>query len=347
MSLDRVCSYSTIIFAMNVWVLLVVSIATDYWEYRGFQYADIRKQITPSNTTQRYHPSTTTSHFVINYFWEPAARSGDLPSSYVEELFDQPPSLVRKIFVRRNVSLVENFGDVTVGTLVEEKREYREDTVLYFQHGNLFRDCDDLGVGVRVRLGLIKRRPHRCFNFILNRRPPYDYLTLELSAVIHLERSAFVLGIASVLSATLSVAGGCFGCLMHDKSGLILASAGAVGSAVLLILCIAVFHAKCHLIHRHEFMQGIHLPYKRVIDASRTQRFGWSFLLAWLCVGMLLVQAYVWLNKAQNYGIKTFAGEHFASEHAVAGVTRLDDEHIDLLSNGPKNANGGIEPYFL
>ena len=43
--LDRICQYSTIIFAGNVAVLIIVSVATDYWEYRGFKLRDIEKEI--------------------------------------------------------------------------------------------------------------------------------------------------------------------------------------------------------------------------------------------------------------------------------------------------------------
>ena len=43
--LDRICQYSTIIFAGNVVVLIIVSVATDYWEYRGFELKKIQKEI--------------------------------------------------------------------------------------------------------------------------------------------------------------------------------------------------------------------------------------------------------------------------------------------------------------
>ena len=43
--LDRICQYSTIIFAGNVVVLIIVSVATDYWEYRGIKLKKIQKEI--------------------------------------------------------------------------------------------------------------------------------------------------------------------------------------------------------------------------------------------------------------------------------------------------------------
>ena len=71
-------------------------------------------------------------------------------------------------------------------------------------------------------------------------------------------------------------------------------------SAMALIVTIALFHGKCHLIHRREFMKGIPVPYKKLIQDSRTQEYGWSFVLAWICVVLCFVHSWVWLLKAQN-----------------------------------------------
>lgn len=100
-------------------------------------------------------------------------------------------------------------------------------------------------------------------------------------------------------------------------------------AGVLLTMTIAVFHGKCHLIHRHEFMAGIQLPYKQLLDEARDQHYGWSFVLAWLCVVMLLILAWVWLDKSQNYNIHSI-------RHA-GGMFKLEEESSsredDLLSH--------------
>ncbi len=52
--LDRICQYSTIIFAGNVVVLIIVSITTDYWEFRGFDLKSIRKiDMNPKTNAQK------------------------------------------------------------------------------------------------------------------------------------------------------------------------------------------------------------------------------------------------------------------------------------------------------
>ena len=91
-------------------------------------------------------------------------------------------------------------------------------------------------------------------------------------------------------------------------------------TGVLLIVTIALFHGKCHLIHRHEYMAGLEVPYKKVLDGARTHYYGWSFVLAWLCVAMLFVLAWVWLNKAQDMNLRA---------HTIrpsGGMTRLRDQ---------------------
>ena len=40
-----ILQYSTIILAGNLTVLLVISLATDYWEYRGFNKEEIEAKI--------------------------------------------------------------------------------------------------------------------------------------------------------------------------------------------------------------------------------------------------------------------------------------------------------------
>ena len=52
--------------------------------------------------------------------------------------------------------------------------------------------------------------------------------------------------------------------------------------------------------HRREFMKGIDIPYKQIVNESRQHYYGWSFVLAWICVVLCFVHSWVWLLKAQN-----------------------------------------------
>ncbi len=67
-----------------------------------------------------------------------------------------------------------------------------------------------------------------------------------------------------------------------------------------LTMSIAIFHGRCHLLHRREFMAGINIPYKKIIDESRIHYFGWSFVLAWICIALCFIHTWVWLLKAQD-----------------------------------------------
>ena len=71
-------------------------------------------------------------------------------------------------------------------------------------------------------------------------------------------------------------------------------------AAMTLTVCIALFHGKCHLMHRREFMQGITLAHRDIINEARMHHYGWSFVLAWICVVLCFVHTWVWLVKAQQ-----------------------------------------------
>jgi hypothetical protein len=79
---------------------------------------------------------------------------------------------------------------------------------------------------------------------------------------------------------------------------------------VSLTVAIALFHGKCHLLHRREFMAGLEIPYKKIIDAHRTHQFGWSFVLAWICVFLCFIQTWVWLRKSQDMEIRYMTKRH-------------------------------------
>lgn len=67
-----------------------------------------------------------------------------------------------------------------------------------------------------------------------------------------------------------------------------------------MTVSIAIFHGKCHLIHRHDFLAGIELPFKKTVEEYRDHYYGWSFVLAWICVVLCFVHTWVWLAKAQD-----------------------------------------------
>lgn len=148
MSVDRICNYSSIIFALNVWVLLLVALLTDYWEYRGFKFEDIAKQVTITNKTQHYFPLDTNSYYVIKYFWDSAASKTELPDGPGHEVHYQSPSFVNKYFKMVNVTYEEvaciNRLNITVKKTRQELRNFEESIILYYQYGNLYRDCEAL-----------------------------------------------------------------------------------------------------------------------------------------------------------------------------------------------------------
>ena len=51
-------------------------------------------------------------------------------------------------------------------------------------------------------------------------------------------------------------------------------------------------------------MQGLKVPFKAFIDEGRIYSYGWSFVLAWICVVLCFVSAWTWLHKSQDIKLK-------------------------------------------
>ena len=77
-------------------------------------------------------------------------------------------------------------------------------------------------------------------------------------------------------------------------------------AAMTLTICIALFHGKCHLMDRRQFLRGIRIAHRDVVSAARTHYYGWSFVLAWICVVLCFVHTWVWLVKAQQIPEKCY-----------------------------------------
>ena len=74
-----------------------------------------------------------------------------------------------------------------------------------------------------------------------------------------------------------------------------------------LTISIALFHGKCYLLRRREFMAGLDIPFKKIINDARIHYYGWSFVLAWICVVLCFSGAWGWLHKAQDLHSRRFS----------------------------------------
>ena len=137
--MNKLCQFSTIVFAGNVSILLIVSVTTDYWVYRGFQRAIIQSSIRQSNTTQFVKPLATESYFAVRYFWRPMAKRHETPlASRHRTLHYQSPAAVVNYFYVENVTSSNDTETTT------RRVKYEDLIVLFVQYGNLFRECTNL-----------------------------------------------------------------------------------------------------------------------------------------------------------------------------------------------------------
>lgn len=158
--MDRICQYSTIIFAGNVSVLLIVAISTDYWEYRGFKTEELIPKLKKMHTRLKlFFPKDTNSYFVVKYYWDPPPvktsifattpipKKEEIVANYTLVYYQPPVVLMKKIeeFIETEFSQqFDGKNNITVGTPVRKKRSVEDSLVLYVQYTNLFRECDIL-----------------------------------------------------------------------------------------------------------------------------------------------------------------------------------------------------------
>ena len=158
--MDRICQYSTIIFAGNVSVLLIVAISTDYWEYRGFRTADLIPHLKKMHNRLRLvFPSDTSSYFVVKYYWDPppvktsifattpAPKREKIVANYTLVYYQPPALLIKKLedyIVFEDSIHFDGEKNVTVSMPTKKTRPLEDKLVLYIQYTNLFRECDIL-----------------------------------------------------------------------------------------------------------------------------------------------------------------------------------------------------------
>lgn len=130
----KICDYSSLIFTGNITVLLIVAMTTDYWEYRGFDFKRLIKDISSFNATKLIVPTDTDSYIQLKY---ESKQSKALSQLRLSVLY-QPPVILQKYFYLED--------DKHKNSSNEARKEILATTnvILFVQYGNLFRDCEAL-----------------------------------------------------------------------------------------------------------------------------------------------------------------------------------------------------------
>ena len=63
--MNQICDYSSLIFALNTTVLLIVALTTDYWEYRGLDMNRIKPKLLELRDVTLFVPFDTTSYLQV------------------------------------------------------------------------------------------------------------------------------------------------------------------------------------------------------------------------------------------------------------------------------------------
>lgn len=137
----KICNYSSLIFAGNVTVLLIVSMTTDYWEYRGFNSTLLNSTLHKIKNAEIMVPRDTKSYIQLWYKRKHIDNvdneEEEEPLLHQETLY-QPPIFVSNFFKNDNTHIQQKKSSVITSNLEGGM------VVLFQQYGNLFRDCDAL-----------------------------------------------------------------------------------------------------------------------------------------------------------------------------------------------------------
>ncbi|KAL3856765.1 hypothetical protein ACJMK2_011485 [Sinanodonta woodiana] len=290
----QICDYSSLIFAGNITVLLILALATDYWEYRSFDKDKVIQEVSEMNDTFILEPTDTKSYFQIRYICSRKADSGQRLGLTLSESLYHPPIFV-KIY-RESVNITSDPPKTPGGSLPYVQYEME----IFLQYGNLFRDCDDLESDVMFRIGLQKKRKNKCvyFHLTADKSDVYRYAP----ALHHLEGAACACALLCIVAMVIGLLLGGYGLFSYNSclKSFQMASCLSLTAGYLLTLGIALFHGKCSILKKIEILPGIDLPLKRVLNDSRIYSYGWSFSLAWICVFFCYTSSYVWLCKSQG-----------------------------------------------
>ena len=122
----KICNYSTLIISGNITVLLIVSILTDHWIYKGFKIENLKSEFRRLHGVAINIPLDTKSYIEMVFVTETQKddpKTGDVIVHYLPPLY---------IDIWTNGSA--ETGGVQLVTHV----------VLFQQYGNIYRECDDL-----------------------------------------------------------------------------------------------------------------------------------------------------------------------------------------------------------
>ncbi|XP_050393543.1 uncharacterized protein LOC126811730 [Patella vulgata] len=282
-SVISICNYSTIIFSGNILVLLMVAIATDYWEYNGFNFDALLKILPKMNNVNVFIPRDTRTYLEIVYIKDEPVRyyTGNKSST---QYFYQPP-----VF-----ATVGPIGREKNGVIRVETRIF-----VFYQYSNLFRDCNDLEDGVRHRLGIKLIQKQKCINFIFMPSDDYRSQYDDAVTVLRIERAAFSFAVFCILCMAVSLTTGFIGASSRRPRLVINASAFSLASGMCLLVAIALFNGKSHLQQRWPLLPHVVFPFKHDLDIHKDHSYGWSFVLAWICVALNFLSSFVWLYKSQ------------------------------------------------
>lgn len=142
----QICNYSSLIFAGNVTVLLIVSMTTDYWEYRGFNSTMLNISLFGANNTELMRPADTNSYMEL---WYKRKFVYNTMARYHNETLYEPPIFARNFFHKHGQGKTNNTTPKLPGLNYMRSGNIHEHmkagvVILFQQYGNLFRDCDAL-----------------------------------------------------------------------------------------------------------------------------------------------------------------------------------------------------------
>ncbi|XP_014664311.1 PREDICTED: uncharacterized protein LOC106806764 [Priapulus caudatus] len=233
--------------------------------------------------------------------------------------------------------------------------------IVYERYSNLYQECDNLEGTVRERLGLQQARG-RCVNFIFDPEvrtrggvtnfSNYDNASDNSTspAIAAIDLSAFLCGIAAVTFMMIGVGLGVLASFIGRANIMLKGCQFTFIAGLLQATTLGLFHIKLAIISRQRrevlrVNRPTWDPVRIILEEERTVGFGWSFVLAWICVALCLLAAWLWLQKYWKLEQQRRPVQRLHSRVAYGQIERSCPTTPELDSNpAPRGAQRTAVP---
>uniref|UniRef100_A0A914W0L3 Uncharacterized protein n=1 Tax=Plectus sambesii TaxID=2011161 RepID=A0A914W0L3_9BILA len=265
---------TNIILLLNAFVMFIVSFATDYWMYRGHDLDSLVPQLRSMGCNVSGWDGTFAWQKVVIVECRLAALSN---AAYEHAAFE--------------------------GSKVDEQRVVAHE-YLFSEYGNLYRECNDLLDGERLRLSTLDLlyRPS-CHYYVTSGGRWHSFRDSAL--VRGTEEVNLVLGCMAMATLFAGVVLGIYAYITRSLNSVLATGVSLCATVVLYLGAVIGFLVKLQLVNRNSESEesSIENPtsshVERLVKEYRVTELSWSFVAAIICLMLTATAAYLYLASSK------------------------------------------------